>query len=214
MDNLAIDKTIEYIKKFFKNDFSGHDYYHSLRVYRNAVKIAKAENADINIVALAALLHDVDDYKLSPDTTASMKNARDFLKSIDACDDEIDAICSIITQISFKGTDTVISDTAEGRCVQDADRLDAIGAIGIARAFAYGGSHNRAIYDPEIPPKANMNGDEYKNSNSTSINHFYEKLFLLEDLMSTETGKEMALKRTERMRSFVADFMSEWNCDL
>ena len=136
------------------------------------------------------------------------------MKSIDACDDEIDAICSIITQISFKGTDTVISDTAEGRCVQDADRLDAIGAIGIARAFAYGGSHNRAIYDPEIPPKANMNGDEYKNSNSTSINHFYEKLFLLEDLMSTETGKEMALKRTERMRSFVADFMSEWNCDL
>lgn len=214
MDNLAIDKTIEYIKEFFKNDFSGHDYYHSLRVYKNAVKIAKAENADINIVALAALLHDVDDYKLSPDTTASMKNARDFLKSIDVCDDEIDAICSIITQISFKGTDTVISDTDEGRCVQDADRLDAIGAIGIARAFAYGGSHNRAIYDPEIPPKANMNGDEYKNSNSTSINHFYEKLFLLEDLMSTETGKEMALKRTERMRSFVADFMSEWNCDL
>ena len=204
MDNLAIDKTIEYIKKFFKNDFSGHDYYHSLRVYRNAVKIAKAENADIHIVALAALLHDVDDYKLSPDTTASMKNARDFLKSIDACDDEIDAICSIITQISFKGTDTVISDTDEGRCVQDADRLDAIGAIGIARAFAYGGSHNMC----------HMNGDEYKNSNSTSINHFYEKLFLLEDLMSTETGKEMALKRTERMRSFVADFMSEWNCDL
>lgn len=119
MDNLAIDKTIEYIKKFFKNDFSGHDYYHSLRVYRNAVKIAKAENADIHIVALAALLHDVDDYKLSPDTTASMKNARDFLRSINACDDEIDAICSIITQISFKGTDTVISDTAEGRCVQE-----------------------------------------------------------------------------------------------
>ena len=214
MDNLAIDKTIEYIKKFFKNDFSGHDYYHSLRVYRNAVKIAKAENADIHIVALAALLHDVDDYKLSPDTIASMKNACDFLRSINACDDEIDMICSIITQISFKGTDTVVSDTAEGRCVQDADRLDAIGAIGIARAFAYGGSHNRAIYDPVIPPKANMKGDEYKNSNSTSINHFYEKLFLLEDLMGTETGKQMALKRTERMRSFVADFMSEWNCDL
>ena len=114
MDNLAIDKTIEYIKKFFKNDFSGHDYYHSLRVYKNAVKIAKAEKADIHIVALAALLHDVDDYKLSPDTTASMKNARDFLRSINACDDEIDAICSIITQISFKGTNTVISDTAEG----------------------------------------------------------------------------------------------------
>ena len=211
MDNVIIEKTIEYVKEFFKNDFSGHDYYHSLRVYQNAVRIAEIENADSGIVSLAALLHDVDDYKLSPETACDMNNARVFLKTIGVSDVNADRICNIISQISFKGTDTVIPDTIEGKCVQDADRLDALGAIGIARVFAYGGANNRAIYVPEISPDVTMNGAEYRNCQSSSIHHFYEKLFLLEDLMNTETGKKIAHDRTKIMKRFVEDFLNEWN---
>lgn len=214
MNEIIINKTIEYIKEFFKNDFSGHDYYHSLRVYKNAVRIAEAENADLNIVALAALLHDVDDYKLSPETSEQMDNAHAFLNRLSVGESDADKICKIISQISFKGSDTVVAESLEGKCVQDADRLDAIGAIGIARAFAYGGAHGRVIYDPAIVPKVNMSGSEYKNNNSTSINHFYEKLFLLEELMNTDTGKYMAHKRTETMQKFISDFMHEWDCAL
>ena len=213
MDNIIIEKTIEYVKDFFKNDFSGHDYYHSLRVYQNAVRIAEIENADVEIVSLAALLHDVDDYKLSPETACNMNNSCAFLKKIGVSDVSADRICNIISQILFKGTDSVIPDTLEGKCVQDADRLDALGAIGIARAFAYGGAHNRAIYIPEIVPNVTMNGTEYCKSQSSSIHHFYEKLFLLEDLMNTKTGKKIAHKRTEIMKSFLEDFLKEWNCN-
>ncbi len=211
MDNIIIEKTIEYVKEFFKNDFSGHDYYHSLRVYQNAVRISEIENADSEIVSIAALLHDVDDYKLSPETACNMNNVRVFLKTIGVSDVNADRICNIISQISFKGTDTVIPDTIEGKCVQDADRLDALGAIGIARVFAYGGANNRAIYTPEISPDVTMNGAEYRNCQSSSIHHFYEKLFLLEDLMNTETGKKIAHDRTKIMKRFVEDFLNEWN---
>lgn len=211
MDNVIIEKTIEYVKEFFKNDFSGHDYYHSLRVYQNAVRIAEIENADVEIVSLAALLHDVDDYKLSPETACNMNNACAFLKKIGVSGVSADRICNIISQISFKGTDSVIPDTLEGKCVQDADRLDALGAIGIARVFAYGGANNRAIYTPEISPDVTMNGAEYRNCQSSSIHHFYEKLFLLEDLMNTETGKKIAHDRTKIMKRFVEDFLNEWN---
>lgn len=211
MDNIIIEKTIEYVKEFFKNDFSGHDYYHSLRVYQNAVRISEIENADSEIVSIAALLHDVDDYKLSPETACNMNNVRVFLKTIGVSDVNADRICNIISQISFKGTDTVIPDTIEGKCVQDADRLDALGAIGIARVFAYGGANNRAIYTPEISPDVTMNGAEYRNCQSSSIHHFYEKLFLLEDLMNTETGRKIAHDRTKIMKRFVEDFLNEWN---
>lgn len=213
MDNMIIEKTIEYVKEVFQNDFSGHDYYHSLRVYQSAVRIAEIENADLEIVSLAALLHDVDDYKLSPETACNMNNARAFLKTLGLSGVNEDRICNIISQISFKGTDTVIPDTIEGKCVQDADRLDALGAIGIARTFAYGGAHNRVIYIPEIVQNPTMNGAEYCKRQSSSIHHFFEKLFLLEDLMNTKTGKKIAHKRTEIMKSFIEDFFKEWNCN-
>lgn len=210
MEKIITD-TIEYIKSIFKNDFSGHDYFHSLRVYKTALQIAQKENADVNIVALAALLHDVDDRKLSPQTYENKDNAVRFLKDRKVSDESISQICRIIDEVSFNGNDSVIPSTIEGKCVQDADRLDALGAVGIARTFAYGGSHNRPIYDPEIEPKLDMNKEEYQNYVSTSINHFYEKLFLLKGLMNTNCGKVIAEKREEYMEKFIEEFMLEWN---
>ena len=148
MDNAIINDTLEFVKKTFNDDFSGHDYFHTLRVYKMATKIAEQENAILTIVQLAALLHDVDDIKLSPETYANKDRAVTFLRDHDIAEEMIKTICNIIDEISFKGTDTITPETIEGKCVQDADRLDAIGAVGIARTFAYGGSHNRIIYDP------------------------------------------------------------------
>ena len=182
-----------------------------MRVYRTAMKIAQAEHADIQVVALAALLHDVDDRKLSPMTAGKKENAARFMCSQNVPESEIRQVCQIIDEVSFKGTDSVRPSTLEGKCVQDADRLDALGAIGIARTFAYGGSHNRAIYDPELPPRTAMNQAQYYSSKSTSLNHFYEKLFLLEGMMNTETGKAIARKRTQYMQQFVDEFLNEWD---
>ena len=147
------DNEKRFIKSIFSGDSSGHDYYHTIRVYKLATKIAKQENADVKIVQLAALLHDVDDIKLSPDTYVTKKNAVDFMTINKIDGKRIEAVCKIIDEVSFSGTDSVVPDTIEGKCVQDADRLDAIGAIGIARTFAYGGSRGRKIYDPEIKSK-------------------------------------------------------------
>ena len=210
MEQLVQNAT-KFIKEVFQNDFSGHDFFHSMRVYRTAMKIAEAEHADMEIVALAALLHDVDDRKLSPATAEKKENAARFMRSQAVPEAEIRQVCQIIDEVSFKGTDSVRPSTPEGKCVQDADRLDALGAIGIARTFAYGGSHNRAIYDPELPPRTAMNQAQYYSSKSTSLNHFYEKLFLLEDMMNTETGKAIARKRTQCMQEFVDEFLSEWD---
>ena len=194
-----VQNAAKFIKEIFQNDFSGHDFFHSMRVYRTAINIAEAEHADMEVVALAALLHDVDDRKLSPMTAENVSES------------EIRQVCQIIDEVSFKGTDSVRPSTPEGKCVQDADRLDALGAIGIARTFAYGGSHNRAIYDPELPPRTAMNQAQYYSSKSTSLNHFYEKLFLLEGMMNTETGKAIARKRTQYMQQFVDEFLNEWD---
>lgn len=202
-----------FVKKTFENDFSGHDYFHSLRVYKTALIIAKKENADLNIVSLAALLHDVDDRKLSPQTHENKENAVSFLKNENVSDDIILRICSIIDEVSFNGNESVTPSSIEGKCVQDADRLDALGAIGIARTFAYGGSHNRAIHNPEINPVLDMCENEYKSSVSTSINHFYEKLFLLKDMMNTKFGESLAEKREKYMKSYIKQFMLEWNGD-
>ena len=210
MEQLVQNAT-KFIKEIFQNDFSGHDFFHSMRVYRTAMKIAQAEHADLEVVALAALLHDVDDRKLSPATAEKKENAARFMRSQNVPESEIRQVCQIIDEVSFKGTDSVRPSTPEGKCVQDADRLDALGAIGIARTFAYGGSHHRAIYDPELPPRTAMNQAQYYSSKSTSLNHFYEKLFLLEDMMNTETGKAIARKRTQYMQEFVDEFLSEWD---
>ena len=210
MDNI-INNCIKYVEELFKNEYSGHDFFHTLRVYKMALRIAEKENADIQIVSLSALLHDVDDIKLSPNTHKNKDNARKFLKENNINDDIINYICEIISDISYKGSDSKPSKYLDGCCVQDADRLDALGAIGIARAFAYGGNHNRIMHDPNILPKLDMNELEYRNHISTTINHFYEKLFNLKDLMNTDTGKKIATKREKYMKEYILEFLDEWD---
>ncbi len=210
MKNTIIDKATEFVKKIFENDYSGHDYFHTMRVCKMATRIAMKENANLEIVQLAALLHDVDDIKLSPETHENKDKTVGFLKENNVGEDIIESICQIIDEISFAGTDSVVPHTLEGKCVQDADRLDAIGAIGIARAFAYGGNHNRLMYHPNIKPNVGMSSEEYHNHVSTTINHFYEKLFLLKDMMNTETAKEIAKHREDYMKEYIFEFMDEW----
>lgn len=207
-----IENAIKYAKEIFANDYSGHDYFHTIRVYRLAMKIAEAEKAEMQIVQLAALLHDVDDRKLSPETHEKKENAVKFLKSNGLDETIIAQICKIIDGVSFAGTDSVVPDTIEGKCVQDADRLDAMGAIGIARTFAYGGSKGRNIYDPDVKPLIAISKEEYhQNRCQTSINHFYEKLLLLKDMMNTETAREIAEHRQIVMEEYLAEFAAEWD---
>ena len=211
MDKTIMNDALEFVRNTFRNDFSGHDYFHTLRVYKMATRIAEQENANLMIVQLGALLHDVDDIKLSPETHKNQDRAVLFLRGHDIPEETVKAICDMIREISFKGTDSVVPKTIEGKCVQDADRLDAIGAIGIARAFAYGGSHHRIIHDPEIKPTVNMNADQYQGHLSTTINHFYEKLFQLKDLMNTDTAKRIAKQREAYMRTYISEFLDEWD---
>lgn len=210
MDKTIIDDAQEYVRKVFENDYSGHDYFHTLRVYNMAVRIASQENADMIVVQLAALLHDVDDIKLSPETHANKDRAAAFLKEHNLPGKIIKTVCDIIDEVSFRGKDSVVPKTVEGKCVQDADRLDALGAIGIARAFTYGGNHNRVIHDPDIEPNMDMNAEEYHNHVSTTINHFYEKLFRLSKLMNTDTAKKIAEQRENYMKSYISVFFDEW----
>ena len=210
MVNELIGCAEAYVKELFENEYTGHDYFHTLRVFRTATRIAEEENADAEVVQLAALLHDVDDRKLSPDTYENLGNARAFLTANGVDDGRIETICRVIREISFGANDAPPT-TLEGMCVQDADRLDAIGAIGIGRAFAYGGSHQRLMHHPNISPSLNMTKEEYRASKSTTINHFYEKLFLLTDMMNTEAAKRIAKSREEYMRGFVDEFMAEWD---
>ena len=209
MEN-TVEKALEYVKKVFENDYSGHDFFHTLRVYKMATSIAIKEKADLEIVQLAALLHDVDDVKLSPETHTNKDKARNFLTINNVSETNIETICQIIDEISYRGNDSVVPNTLEGKCVQDADRLDAIGAIGIARAFSYGGNHNREMYNPDISPNLDMDSEEYRNHISTTINHFYEKLFKLKDLMNTDVAKLIAQDRERYMRNYISEFMDEW----
>lgn len=210
MNSELIERAKEYVKEKFENEFSGHDYFHTLRVFNMATRISESEGANLEIVQLAALLHDVDDRKISPETHENQANAREFLIANRVNDEAIEIICKIIREISF-GTNDSSPTTLEGQCVQDADRLDAIGAIGIARAFAYGGNHNRHMYHPDIKPSLNMRKEEYIRSESTTINHFYEKLFKLTALMNTQTAIQIAEKREAYMRDFISKFLDEWN---
>lgn len=211
MDDKLYNRTIEFLSEQFKNDSSGHDLDHTLRVSRMAVTIAENEHADASLCELAALMHDVDDYKLSPDTEAEHRNARSFMNRENIPDEEIEAVIHIIEQVSFSGTDTQVPDTLEGKIVQDADRLDAIGAIGIARAFAYGGAHGRKLYDPKEIPENHLSKAEYRNHVSTTVNHFHEKLFLLKNMMNTETAKQIAIHRDEFMHAWLDEFLLEWD---
>lgn len=211
--NEIVNKTVEFIKEKFYGEGSGHDYFHIDRVYRTALYIAERENgADKYIVSLAALLHDVDDWKFTDTNETNTSNIEKFLRSVEVDDETIKKVCAITKKISFKGgvVDST-QDTIEGKIVQDADRLDAIGAIGIARTFAYGGSKNRMMYDPSIKPQTFTTLDEVKNTKNHTINHFYEKLLKLKDMMNTETGKKLAKERHEFMEEFLKEFYKEWN---
>ena len=205
-----IDKALGYVKERFENEFSGHDFFHTLRVYNMATRIAECEGAELEIVQLAALLHDVDDRKLSPATYENLDNAVFFLRENGKDEKYIERILTVIREISFGANDTAPS-TLEGKCVQDADRLDAIGAIGIARAFAYGGARGRFMHHPDILPRLGMTKEEYRGSESTTVNHFYEKLFQLKESMNTATAIGIAERRDGYMHHFIDEFMNEWN---
>ena len=205
-----VENAMAYARELFSRDHSGHDWFHTLRVYKMATTLAEKEGAQLLFVQLGALLHDVDDIKLSPQTHQNKDNARKFLRENGADPDMIEKICHIIDQVSFKGTDSVTPDSLEGMCVQDADRLDAIGAMGIAHAFAFGGSHHRVMHDPEILPQENMDAEAYRKSRSTTVNHFYEKLLHLTELMNTAAAREIAQARNVYMEDFLREFMDEW----
>jgi len=206
-----LQKTAEYIKQEFSDDSSGHDWWHIYRVWQNAVTICNQEQADAFIVQLAALLHDLDDWKFNESGNETPLRAKAWLDSFSLDPSVTDAVCRIIAHISYKGANVANKmDSLEGLIVQDADRLEAIGAIGIARAFAYGGYKNRPLYDPDSPPQMHASFEEYKNSKSTTINHFYEKLLLLKDMMNTNTAKRIAEQRHEVMVQYLSQFMNEW----
>lgn len=209
-ENRIIENAFKYIKEIFIKDYSGYDYYHSIRVYKIAINIAQKEGGNLQVIKLAALLHDVDDRKLF-ETSDQLANARHFLQENDVDMAMQNDICEIIKSVSFKGTESIVPANIEGKIVQDADRLDALGAIGIARTFAYGGYKGRPIYDPCEKPKEDMTAEEYQNNTGNSINHFYEKLLKLRDLMNTETARDLAIKRHKFMENYLNEFLYEWN---
>lgn len=212
--NLILENTKNFVKETLKNAEGGHDWFHIQRVLNNAKLIAKTEEVDEFIVSLGALLHDIADAKFyDGDETVGPKKAREFLQSQQVDESIIIHIENIIKYISFKvslSSDKKFT-SPELKVIQDADRLDAIGAIGIARCFNYGGFKNRTLYNPEIAPNLHMSKEEYKKSSAPTINHFYEKLLLLKDKMNTEAGKRIALERHQYMEGFLQQFYDEWN---
>jgi len=210
-----IQNTIEFVKTELQNAEGGHDWFHIERVFKNTILISKDEKVDVFIVSLGALLHDIADPKFyNGDETIGPKIATEFLKKENVDSKTITHVINIIKYISFKNS---LSKTGkkftskELEVVQDADRLDAIGAIGIARCFNYGGFKNRSLYDPEILPNLEMTKEQYKKSDAPTINHFYEKLLLLKDKMNTKTGKKIAIERHQYMEQFLTQFYNEWN---
>jgi uncharacterized protein len=208
-----IDKTADHVRGLLAGDTAGHDWFHVERVRRTALAIAREEEADLFIVELAALLHDVADWKFAGgDETVGPRAARTWLASLGVSAAVIDHVCEIIASLSFKGAGVATPmKTLEGQIAQDADRLDALGAIGIARAFAYGGYKGRAIHDPAIPPQAHDSFAAYKSGAGPTINHFYEKLLLLKDRMNTDTAKRLAAKRHHFIEQYLEQFFAEWS---
>lgn len=208
-----IQKTELYVKEKLSGEGTGHDWLHTDRVRRNALIIGKKERVDLFVVELGALLHDVADYKFhGGDETIGPKVAREWLTGLRADAEVINHVTDIVTHISYKGAGVANKiSTPEGKVVQDADRLDAIGAIGIARCFAYNGHMDNEIYNPDIQPVMHQTAEEYKRFKGTAINHFYEKLLLLKDRMNTLTAKAMAESRHAYMQDFLEEFLAEWD---
>jgi uncharacterized protein len=217
MNNEAlIEATKAYVKQELTNAEGGHDWFHVLRVFNNAKLIAEKEDVNTLVVALGALLHDIADSKFyGGDDTIGPKKAREFLFKHNLDTAVIEHVVNIIQHISYSSNidKTEVFKSLELDVIQDADRLDALGAIGIARTFNYGGFKNRAIYNPEIKPNLNMTKAEYKASGAPTINHFYEKLLLLKDKMNTKTGKHIATARHDYMVSFLDQFYAEWHAE-
>ncbi len=212
MSDPIIDQTTAHVMALMSGEGSGHDWFHVERVTQTARLLAEHEGADLEVVQLAALLHDIGDHKFhGGDQTVGPRMARDWLQQHDAAPAIIDHVEAIIRDLSFKGAGVPTPmATIEGMCVQDADRLDAIGAIGIARAFAYGGHKGRALYDPAVPPERHDSFEAYKQSSAPTINHFYEKLLLLRDLMNTASARALAENRHRFMEIFLDQFYAEW----
>ncbi len=211
--SLQIENTIAFVKNKLVNAEGGHDWFHVERVYKNALLISKQEPVDVFIVSLGALLHDIADSKFyNGDETIGPKLAGEFLVKQNVDSTAVEHVINIIENISFKGGNIPQNfHSIELDVLQDADRLDAIGAIGIARTFNYGGYKNRAIYNPEIKPNLTLSKEQYKTSTAPTINHFYEKLLLLKDRMNTKTGKRIAEHRHQFMQSYLEQFYDEWN---
>lgn len=209
-----IEKTINFVKQKLEGAEAGHDWFHIERVWKLSKKIAENEGGNLEIIELSALLHDIADPKFhNGDETLAIKISREFLETENVSEDIIEQVLSIIKNISFKNRGEVSEKSLELKIVQDADRLDAIGAIGIARTFNFGGFKNNLMYHPEIKPSLEMSKEEYKKSNGTTINHFYEKLLLLKDLMNTETAKKIATERHNFMLNFLDEFYKEWKVE-
>ena len=211
-----ITLTINFVKEKLEGAEAGHDWFHIERVWKLSKKIAEKEGGNLEVIELSALLHDIADPKFhNGDETLALKISKDFLAEIQVEGELIEQVLFVIKNISFKNrAEAPENPPLELQIVQDADRLDAIGAIGIARTFNFGGFKNNLMYHPEIKPNLGMNKEEYKKSNGTTINHFYEKLLLLKDLMNTETAKKIASERHNFMLQFLDEFYKEWNVEL
>ena len=208
-----IERVAAQIRRRFVGESSGHDWYHIQRVWKLTQQIAAREGANLEIAELGALVHDIADWKFcAGDETVGPREARRLLSDEGVPGNVIEAVADIVATISFKGAGvTTAMKTLEGQCVQDADRLDAMGAIGIARCFAYGGHAGRAMYDPDVHPTMHATAEAYKSAKGTSLNHFHEKLFLLKDRMNTASGRAMAEERHRYMMEFVDRFLHEWD---
>ncbi len=212
LKNPIIELTEEFVRNELSEDATGHDWFHVDRVRRNALHICKEEQAgEAFIIEMAALLHDIPDEKLNESIEKGEEKLDTYLKTISLTDIDKKHIKQIIGTISFKGGQNTALSTIEAEIVQDADRLDAIGAIGIARAFAYGGKKGQPIYDPSVKVRDEMSLEEYRKGKSTSIHHFYEKLLKLKDLLNTESARKMAESRQQMMDTFLEQFYQEWD---
>lgn len=207
-----IQKTADYVRSKFEGEGTGHDWWHIYRVWQNAKHIGSKEGGDMFVIELGALLHDIADWKFhNGSDEAGPAATKEWLEKLEVEPEVVTAVCHIVEKISYKGAGVKNEmNSLEGMIVQDADRLDALGAIGIGRTFAYGGSKNRPMHNPEEPVHMHETAEDYKKNESATINHFYEKLLLLKDLMNTKTGKEMAQGRHKYIEGFLKKFLAEW----